>query len=326
MFYQCNDVKAKMNEAGKTNTPFLFGINYEMNESFFVLNPLQQRDILFDINGVSNVKIYEGNIPHFHFDSFPEDVETYRKRFDIVMSGLRRGNSYLANLTIKTPVRSSLSLYDIFMYSRAMYRFFLPGKFVCFSPERFVKIKNRKIYTYPMKGTIDADIENATDIILNDYKETAEHNTIVDLLRNDLSCVATDVNVRRFRYIDSLKTNKGEILQVSSEIEGVLPDDYPENLGSLIFELLPAGSISGAPKKATIDMIREAEQESRGFYTGVAGYFDGKELDTCVLIRFIEQRDDELFFRSGGGITVNSICESEYREAIQKIYLPFQPS
>jgi para-aminobenzoate synthetase component 1 len=326
MFYQCIDVKTKMNEAGRTSTPFLFGVDFEMNEGFFVCNPLQQRDILFDINGISNTKNYEVIIPNFRFDSFPEDFSTYQKRFDLIMNELCRGNSYLTNLTIKTPVQSSLSLYDIFTYSRTVYRLFLPEKFVCFSPERFVKSKNKKIYTYPMKGTIDANIENAADIILNDYKETAEHNTIVDLLRNDLSRVATDVNVRRFRYIDSLKTNKGEILQVSSEIEGALPDDYLRNIGSLIFELLPAGSISGAPKKATIDIIREAEQESRGFYTGIAGYFDGKNLDTCVLIRFIEQRGDGLFFRSGGGITVNSICESEYREAIQKIYLPFQPS
>jgi para-aminobenzoate synthetase component 1 len=312
-----------MNEAGRTNTPFLFGVDFEMNEGFFVRNPLQQRDILFDINGISNAKIYEGNISNFRFDSFPEDFSTYQKRFNIVMDGLCRGDSYLTNLTIKTPVRSSVSLRDIFTYSRTMYRLFLPGKFVCFSPERFVKITNRKIYTYPMKGTIDANIENAADIILNDYKETAEHNTIVDLLRNDLSCVAADVIVKRFRYIDSLKTNMGEILQVSSEIEGVLPDNYLENIGSLVFKLLPAGSISGAPKKATINIICEAEHEPRGFYTGIAGYFDGKELDTCVLIRFIEQSNDALFFRSGGGITMNSVCENEYNEAIQKIYLPF---
>lgn len=326
MFYQHNNIKSKINEAGKSKIPFLFGVDFEMSEGFFVPNPLEQHDMLFDFEGVGNAKAYTGEIPDFHFEGFPENLQTYQQRFDKVMSGLRRGDSYLTNLTIKTPVQSSLPLRDIFTYSRAMYRLYLPGKFVCFSPERFVKISSGKISTYPMKGTISAGIENAAGIILNDKKETAEHATIVDLLRNDLSRVAANVNVNRFRYIDTLKTNNGEILQVSSEIEGTLAGNYLENLGSLIFDLLPAGSVSGAPKNATLRIIREAEREQRGFYTGIAGYFDGNSLNTCVLIRFIEQQGDKLFFRSGGGITANSICENEYREAVQKIYLPFQPT
>ena len=324
MFYQCTDIKAKMNEAGSSKTPFLFGINYEMDEGFFVLNPLQQQDILFDFNGVSNIKNEENAIPKFSFSATPEDFQTYQKRFETVMNGLRSGDSRLVNLTIKTPVQSSLSLRDIFTYSRTMYRLYLPQKFVCFSPEIFVKIENGKIYTYPMKGTIDAGIENAAEVILNDPKETAEHRDSVDLLCNDLSEIATNVNVKRFRYIDRLKTSKGEILQVSSEIEGTLPENYLLTLGSLLFKLLPGGSIAGAPKETSLNIIREAEQEPRGYYTGIAGYFDGKTLDTCVLIRFIEQQNDALFFRSGGGITINSICEKEYREAIRKVYLPFQ--
>ena len=173
-----------------------------------------------------------------------------------------------------------------------------------------------------MKGTIDASVEHAEEAILNDYKEKAEHSTIVDLIRNDLSRIATRVKVNRFRYIDRVETNDGAILQVSSEIEGTLPGDYLENLGTLFFELLPAGSVSGAPKEATVAIIREAEQEPRGFYPGVAGYFDG----TPRLVRadrYIEQTEGGFYFRSGGGITVNSECEKEYAEAVRKIYLPF---
>ena len=121
-----------------------------------------------------------------------------------------------------------------------------------------------------MKGTIRADIPNADHIILNDYKESAEHHTIVDLIRNDLNRVATDVRVERFRYIDRLVTNRGEILQVSSQVTGNLPEDYLSRLGDLIFDMLPAGSISGAPKAATVRIIREAEKEDRGF---LYGYF-----------------------------------------------------
>ena len=177
-----------------------------------------------------------------------------------------------------------------------------------------------------MKGTIDASVENAAETILNDPKEIAEHRVSVELLCDDLREIATDLTVKRFRYIDTLKTSKGEILQVSSEIEGTLPDDWAENIGTLIFKLLPAGSIAGVPKNASLDIIREAEQEPRGYYTGIAGYFDGKTLDTCVLIRFIEQQGDKLFFRSGGGVTINSVCEKEYREAIRKVYLPLPPT
>ncbi len=322
MFSKCNEVISKINVAGRSETPFLFGVDFELSEGFFVENPLRQNDILFDINGAGNCNETIAEKP-FRFESFPESEETYSRRFATVMNGLRRGNSFLTNLTIKTPVETDLSLKEIFLRSRAMYRVFVPNRFVCFSPERFVHIADGKIVTHPMKGTIDATIENAAEIILNDYKETAEHSTAVDLLRNDLSRIATHVKVNRFRYIDRLETHKGAILQVSSEIEGTLPDDWRSNLGTLLFELLPAGSISGAPKEATLDIIREAEQEPRGFYTGIVGYFDGENFDSGVLIRYIEQTGNRLFFRSGGGITINSRCESEYREVIQKVYVPF---
>lgn len=173
-----------------------------------------------------------------------------------------------------------------------------------------------------MKGTIDASIDDAENIILNDPKEKAEHFTIVDLIRNDLSMVSEKVRLTKFRYIDRLKTNFGEILQVSSEIEGTLPDDFHKNLGDIIFTLLPAGSISGAPKEKTVEIIQAAETHQRGFYTGIAGIFDGKNLDSAVLIRFIEQGEGKLYFKSGGGITFQSEMQSEYDEMIKKVYVP----
>ena len=311
-----------MNKAGRTKTPFLFGLDFELTEGFFIENPLRQHEILFDINGIGNC-MEKAEEKHFHFAAFPEDYSRYAERFLHVMNGLRYGNSFLANLTIKTPIKTDLSLQEIFLRSKATYRFYVPGRFVCFSPERFVRIEDGKIFSHPMKGTIDASVENAAEIILNDYKEKAEHNTIVDLIRNDISRIATRVKVNRFRYIDRLETNKGSILQVSSEIEGALPDSYLDNIGTLFFEMLPAGSVSGAPKQATLQIIREAECEPRGFYTGVAGYFDGEKLDSCVLIRYIEQNNNDFYFRSGGGITINSECEKKYAEAIKKVYLPF---
>jgi len=86
--------------------------------------------------------------------------------------------------------------------------------------------------------------------------------------------------------------------------------------------LLPAGSISGAPKLKTLEIILETETYNRGYYTGVFGYFDGINLDSCVMIRFIENQNERLIFKSGGGITMMSDLDSEYRELIKKIYVP----
>jgi len=111
-------------------------------------------------------------------------------------------------------------------------------------------------------------------------------------------------------------------LQVSSEISGTLPKNYYSNLGNIFRKLLPAGSISGAPKAKTLQIIHEAETYSRGFYTGVFGYFDGSKLDSGVMIRFIKKENEKLFFCSGGGITAKSNHQNEYNELIDKVYVP----
>jgi para-aminobenzoate synthetase component I len=165
-------------------------------------------------------------------------------------------------------------------------------------------------------------MHRAKEKILADQKELAEHVTIVDLIRNDLSTVASSVQVTRFRYVEEVKTHQKDLLQVSSEIQGDLPPDYLSHLGDILVALLPAGSVSGAPKKKTLEIIRKAEGEERGYYTGVFGYFDGQNLDAGVLIRYIEKTEQGLYFRSGGGITTQSKVETEYQEAIDKIYAP----
>ena len=158
--------------------------------------------------------------------------------------------------------------------------------------------------------------------ILNDPKELAEHITIVDLIRNDISQVASNVVVKRFRYIEEIRTHEKNLLQVSSEIVGDLTPDYSSCIGDLILSLLPAGSVSGAPKSKTVEIIRAAENERRGYYTGVFGYFDGVNLDSGVMIRYIERSGDKLFYRSGGGITTQSNARTEYQELIDKVYVP----
>lgn len=217
---------------------------------------------------------------------------------------------------------SSLSLAEIFHSSQAMYRLYVPKHFVCFSPERFVKIHRGKIFSHPMKGTIRADLPNAQKRLLENRKEEAEHRTIVDLTCADLARVSRSVKVNRFRYFDKLKTTKGFILQTSSEVEGTLPANDTQAIGTLFSKLLPASSILGSPRDVALKVIQEAEGIPRGFYTGVVGYFDGQSLDSGVLIRFMEEDKGKTYFRSGGGITIDSQAKEEYQEAIQKIYLP----
>ncbi|WP_300700947.1 aminodeoxychorismate synthase component I, partial [uncultured Phocaeicola sp.] len=216
----------------------------------------------------------------------------------------------------------NLTLEDVFRHSKALYKLWLKDRLVCFSPEIFVRIEDGKIKSFPMKGTIDATLSDAAKQLMDDPKEAAEHATIVDLIRNDLSMVAERVSVARYRYCDRLETNKGPIFQTSSEICGILPDDYPSHIGDIIFCLLPAGSITGAPKPKTMAIIEEAEKYERGFYTGIMGYCDGKTLDSAVMIRFLEQEKGKLYYKAGGGITSKSDLQSEYNEMIQKIYVP----
>lgn len=324
LYTKATIVKKKINEAGKNSAPFLFAVDYELKQALFIENPLSQEKVLFrfgDIKNYSN-KVKLSNIDYLIIEEIISKDE-YRAKFNKVLQGLQRGDSYLANLTVKTPIKTNLSLQDIMISSNSKFGICVLDHFVCFSPERFVKIEDGIISSNPMKGTIDASLPNAANIIMSDYKEMCEHNTIVDLIRNDIGMVSKKVWVEQFRYIDLVKTDRGELLQVSSQIKGELEKNYKDSLGDLIFKLLPAGSISGAPKQSTIKIISEAEGEKRGFYTGVFGYFDGKVFDSAVTIRYIEKdKNGKLFYKSGGGITVNSECDMEFNEMLGKIYLP----
>ncbi len=315
----------KMNELGKSGEAFIFIIDFEMKEPVFIpLNEVNSNEIIYDFNGLTNDSKQEAiSDTSFSFRKYPLAYHEYLKAFEYVQSNLKYGNSYLVNLTFPTKIETNLSLKDIFSLSKAKYKLWYKDKFVVFSPEIFVQVdEDGIISSYPMKGTIDAGVENAEQMILNDKKEYAEHCTIVDLIRNDLSMVAKEVHVDKFRYIDRIITHEKELLQVSSRICGKLGDDYHDRIGDILFTLLPAGSVTGAPKKKTVEIIKSAEGYERGFYTGVFGYFDGKKLDSGVMIRFIEKINDTLYYKSGGGVTVYSEPESEYRELIDKVYVP----
>jgi para-aminobenzoate synthetase component I len=314
---------ATLNQWGKQKIPFLFLVDFEMEKPLvFRLEEIDAEKILYEVNGVTNSNNREIENKPINFLKFPPPFEEYQKKYELVRSHLAYGDSYLINLTIKTRVISEKSLRDIFYLSRARYKLLVEDQFLVFSPETFVRIRDGKIFAYPMKGTIDAAMPDAKEKILADRKEMAEHVTIVDLLRNDLSEVAENVQVTRFRYVEEIRTIHKTLLQISSEIEGELPEDYKQHLGDILLKLLPAGSVSGAPKRKTLEIIRSAEHEPRHYYTGVVGIFNGSDFDSGVMIRFIENDNGILYYRSGGGITMQSVAESEYQEAIDKVYVP----
>jgi para-aminobenzoate synthetase component I len=321
-----DELKERMNHFGASRVPFFFMLDFNLqNGVVSTINEINPDEILFSVNGNTN-SIVPSDISfpeQTKFGKSPVSFEEYNRQFNIIQKHILHGDSYLVNLTCATPVKTNLSLLQIFYKSQANYKLWYRDQMVVFSPEIFVQIKDNYIYSFPMKGTIDANITKAVEVILNDEKEAAEHATIVDLIRNDLSMVAEDVKVDEYRFIDAVVTHEGKLLQVSSKISGKLADGFHSRLGDIIFTLLPAGSISGAPKPRTIEIIHEAEAYQRGFYTGIFGHFDGQNLDSAVMIRFIEKTPEGLVFKSGGGITCMSDSRDEYDEMIRKVYLPF---
>jgi para-aminobenzoate synthetase component 1 len=317
------NIIAEVNRLAAAATPFLLIVDFDLQQPLLHEITSLPAGLMFATPRFCHPSRSAPVKRAFTFHKQPPTRAQYARAFANVMAEIRHGNSFLVNLTFPTPIETDLSPAEIYHLSTAKYKCHVPDTFVCFSPEIFVQIEGDRIYSYPMKGTIDATLPNAAERILADPKEEAEHNTIVDLIRNDLSMVADEVRVDRFRYLDRLETHRKPLLQVSSQISGRLPADYRSRLGNILFSLLPAGSVSGAPKPDTIRIIRESEIDARGYYTGIMAYYDGESLDSGVLIRFIEKRGDEYLYRSGGGITFQSDLDAEYQELIDKVYLPF---
>jgi para-aminobenzoate synthetase component 1 len=315
-------VQVQLNQWGCEKIPFIFLIDFECLKPMCWKLEDPITDFEFSFNGFTNIVRSRLSQEIFNEGLIKKDpipFECYQKKFDSVVREIEYGNSFLVNLTAETRVETNLSIDVIAQRADSKYVCHLKDQFVSFSPETFIQIKNGKIFAFPMKGTIDGSIHNAKELLLADAKEISEHATIVDLIRNDLSRIANSVTVNKYRYYETINTHDGIIGQVSSEIEGTLPNRFNETIGDIIFDLLPAGSVSGAPKNKTKEIIAKAEKTDRGYYTGVAGYFDGENLDSCVLIRYL-QADN--IYRSGGGITAQSNVLKEYKELVDKVYVP----
>jgi len=314
------ELKEILNKYGSLKEPFFFTISYDLSKFYIKALKDLPKDINFEINHKSSSKINQNQI----IEKYPISFEEYKKKFDFIQEQIKSGNSYLLNLTLKTPIKANYTLDEIYLKANARFKLKFFNDFVCFSPEKFIEIKKNKIYTYPMKGTIDSEVLNAKTKILGDMKEMAEHTMVVDLLRNDLGIVANKIKVEKFRYCEKINAGDKKLFQVSSKISGHLDDNWHEKIGDILTSILPAGSITGTPKKKTIEILESIEDFNRDFYTGVFGVYDGKSLDSAVMIRFIEKDENgELYYKSGGGITCDSNAALEYEELLNKIYLPF---
>jgi para-aminobenzoate synthetase component 1 len=309
-------MQERISRLAAEGTPFLLISDFEANKILvYTKEEWEKEDIEFSFLPTPPSE----SIP---LTKRPIEFRQYKTGFDKIIEHIKAGETYLLNYTCSTPIETPFTLRAIYQKAHAKFKLRFKDMFICFSPERFIRIEGETISTYPMKGTIDAALPNAKEQILANEKEMAEHVMVVDLLRNDLGIVARDIKVEKFRYIDHLKTGQKELLQVSSKITGRLPSTWRRDFGKIITALLPAGSISGAPKKSTVALIKEVELHQRGFFTGIFGYFDGKDFDSAVMIRFIEKQADQLVYKSGGGITLDSNAEDEYQEMLDKIYIP----
>ena len=309
-------LEKKLNYYGKLKIPIFFVISFDMKD--FDIIPLDNlpKDIIYTIDD-KNIKKNST-----YLNIVKTSYKEYEKQFLNVINNIKKGNTYIFNLTNETKISNNISLKNIYESCNAKYKLYYKNKFLSFSPETFVKISSNKIYSFPMKGTIDAKIKNAKNKILNNKKELAEHTMIVDLIRNDLSIYASDVNVDKFRYIEKIKAGNKDLYQVSSKISAQLPNNWNENIGNILCSLLPAGSITGTPKRSTVNLIKKIENYNRDFFTGIWGVYDGENIDTSVLIRFIQNNNGSYVYKSGGGITIDSDCLSEYNEMNDKIYIP----
>ena len=188
------------------------------------------------------------------------------------------------------------------------------------SPETLVKLDDNKLYTFPLAGTRprgktdDEDLKLEKDL-LSDEKELAEHNMLVDLGRNDIGRISEIGSVKVEKYLSIERFS--HVMHIGSTVTGTLREDL-DSLAA-IDSILPAGTLSGAPKIRACEIINELEDNKRGIYGGAIGYVDlSGNIDTCISIRIAFARNNKVFIRSGAGIVADSVPDKEFEECLNK--------
>lgn len=188
------------------------------------------------------------------------------------------------------------------------------------SPETLVKLEDGVLHTFPLAGTrprgkTEEEDPRLEKELLADEKELAEHNMLVDLGRNDIGKISRfgSVEVEKYHCIERYS----HVMHIGSTVRGEIRDDC--DALSAIDSILPAGTLSGAPKLRACQLINDLENNKRGIYGGAIGYIDFTgNLDTCIAIRIAYKKNNKVFIRSGAGIVADSVPEKEYQECLNK--------
>lgn len=256
---------------------------------------------------------------------FEEDE--YKKKVEITKNHIKEGNIFQLVLSNRIEADYEGSLFDTYRTLRTLnpspYMFYFSSgdiEMAGASPETLVKVTNGEVRTFPLAGTRprgkdDEEDKKLEKELLADEKELSEHNMLVDLGRNDLGkiCKYGSVNVEKYMEIQRYS----HVMHIGSTVYGKIRDD--KDAVDAIEAVLPAGTLSGAPKIRACKIINKLENNKRGVYGGAIGYLDfSGNMDICIAIRLAFKKNGKVFIRSGAGIVADSVPENEFKECINK--------
>lgn len=253
--------------------------------------------------------------------------EKYCEMVDKAKEYIKEGDIFQVVLSNRIEADISGSLFDTYRVLRTTnpspYMFYFSSEDIEIagaSPETLVKLDDRKLYTFPLAGTrprgktVDEDM-SLEEELLADEKELAEHNMLVDLGRNDIGRISEIGSVSVDKYLSIERFS--HVMHIGSTVTGTLRSDL-DSLAA-IDSILPAGTLSGAPKIRACEIINELEDNKRGIYGGAIGYIDlSGNIDTCISIRVAFSRNGKVFIRSGAGIVADSVPNNEFDECLNK--------
>ena len=253
--------------------------------------------------------------------------EEYCNMVESAMDYITEGDIFQVVLSNRIEADIEGSLFDVYRVLRTTnpspYMFYFSSddiEIAGASPETLVKLVDDEVYTFPLAGTRPRGKTDDEDLaleeeLLADEKELAEHNMLVDLGRNDIGKISEIGSVKVNRYMDIVRFS--HVMHIGSTVEAKLRSDC--DYLSAIDSILPAGTLSGAPKIRACEIINELEDNKRGIYGGAIGYIDlTGNLDTCIAIRIAFARDNKVFIRVGAGIVADSVPENEFVECNNK--------
>jgi len=253
--------------------------------------------------------------------------EEYCQMVNRAKDHIKEGDIFQVVLSNRFEADFEGSIFDTYRVLRTInpspYMFYFGGsnlEIAGASPETLVKLHNGRLFTFPLAGTRPRGASDEEDIalekeLLADEKELAEHNMLVDLGRNDLGKISKFGTVTVEKYMSILRFS--HVMHIGSTVSGEIIEGKTGL--DAINAVLPAGTLSGAPKIRAMQIINEQEQNKRGIYGGAIGYLDfSGNMDTCIAIRIVYKRNNKVFIRSGAGIVADSKPESEYQECVNK--------